>query len=269
MASFGHWLSVRALAPLLIPPIYIAIVSLAERRWGQSWSGRLTAIPTQTTTVILLVAVTESPNLAGAVAAGALLGVMSLSAFAVGYALVSTRASWPGSVAAGIAAFLALGLGLVYVHGDPVVDAIVAAAAVGASLVVLRRIPASSNGGRRRTIGLPVRMGLALALVISVAISVPYLGPIAAGTLGVFPIITAPMAVLNQEESGPGASRRYLEGLEWGLLGGIVFFLALSLALGPLGVPLAFAVSIPLLVATLLIVFLVPERLHRGRPATT
>lgn len=266
MVGLGAWLSARALVPLLIPPVYIAIVSLAERRWGQTWSGRLTAIPTQTTTVVLIVALTDGPALAGAVAAGALLGVVSLSGFAAAYGAASTRTPVGWSVVSALAAFGGLA-GLLYVvHGAPAVDAGAAAVAVALTVALLRRLGTASSAGRRRSIGLGVRMGLATALVLGVAVSVAYVGPIAAGTLGVFPIITAPMTALNHEESGAGAARRYLEGLEWGLFGGIAFFLALSAFLGPKGILGAFAIAVPILVVVLLVAFFLPARLL-ARPA--
>ena len=134
MASLGVWLSARTLAPLLIPPVYIAIVSTVERRWGPTWSGRLTALPTQTTAVILLVALTQGTTTAGAVAAGALLGVMSLSAFSVAYGVASQRVSWNASVTVALAAFFGAGLILVLGHGTPPVDAAGAVGAVAASL---------------------------------------------------------------------------------------------------------------------------------------
>jgi len=265
VSLIASWVSVRSIAPLFIPPVYIAIVSVAERRWGQSWSGRLTAIPTQTSTVILLVALTEGPGLAAGVASGAILGVMSLSAFAVGYGLTCSKASWKGSVVVATIVFLASAICLVVIHATLAIDALVAVVVVCGSILGLRRIERIAESGRKKTVRLPVRMALALFLVIFVAVSVPVLGPIAAGTLAVFPIITAPMAVLNQQESGPSASRRYLEGLEWGLFGGIVFFFTLSVLLASQGILVAFTVAIQILVVTLLGSFLVANRLVQER----
>jgi len=260
MTSLGVWLSARTLAPLLIPPVYIAIVSTVERRWGQTWSGRLTAIPTQTTAVILLVALTQGTTTAGAVAAGALLGVISLSAFSVAYGFAAQHASWRVSVTVALAAFFGAGLILAFGHGTPPVDAAAAIGAVAVTLAVLHRLERPAREGKARPIGLPARMAVSAALVLGVSLSVPYLGPIGAGTLGVFPIITAPMTVLNHQESGPGAAVRYLTGLEWGLVGGVVFFLTLSTLLAPSGLAVAFSVGIPLLVVTLLGVFLLLDR---------
>jgi len=264
MVGLGGWLSARALVPLLIPPLYLAIVSVVERRWGQAWSGRLTAIPTQTTTVVLIVALTDGPALAGAVAGGALLGVISLSGFAAVYGAASTRSTVGWSVASALGGFGGLA-GLTFVlHGPSFVDAGAAAVAVGLTVILLRRLGTGTTPGRRRAIGLPLRMGLATALVLGVAVSVAFVGPIAAGTLGVFPIITAPMTTLNHEESGPRAARRYLEGLEWGLFGGIAFFLALNQLLASQGIVGAFAISTPVLVVVLLVAFFLPERLLEG-----
>jgi hypothetical protein len=260
MVTGGNWLSARTLVPLVIPPLYIAIVSLVERRWGPSWSGRMTAIPTQTTTVILLVALVDGIDPAAAVSGGAILGVISLSSFAIVYGLASNRYGWLPSVALAVTAFLLSGLLMLYVHGPDVLDAIVAVGIVLGVAYGLRRIRSPLHEGRRAAIGLPVRMGLATALVLFVALSVPLFGPVAAGTLGVFPIITAPMTVLNHRESGPGASRRYLEGLEWGLIGGVVFFLVLSSLLASRGLGVAFLVGVPLLVATLAACFILPHR---------
>jgi len=272
MVSAGNWLAARTLIPLVIPPLYIAIVSLAERKWGPSWSGRLTAIPTQTTTVILLVALADGNGPAAIVSGGAILGVISLSTFAIVYGLVSNRAGWLPSVAIAVAAFLLSALLMVFVHGPDWVDAIVAFGIVLGVAYGLRRIRSPLHEGRRARIGLPVRMGLATALVLFVALSVPLFGAVAVGTLGVFPIITAPMTVLNHRESGPGASRRYLEGLEWGLIAGIVFFFVLATLLASHGPALAFLVGIPLLVATLSACFVLPHRFlseprHREVPA--
>ena len=258
--SLQSWLSLRVLATLLIPPVYIAVVSLAERRWGQTLSGRLTALPTQTSTIVLIVAAEQGQAVAGGVAAGAILGVVSLTAFAVSYGAACRWLAWPGSVAVGLGAFFLSGVLMLRVHGSAAVDAAAAVAIVVAAAVLLGRLVDEGGRGNRVAVGLPARMALALLLVVFVAASVTLFGPIATGLLGVFPIITGPMTVLNHRESGPGAARRYLEGLEWGLVGGVVFFLALSDLLEARGLLVAFAVGLPVLLVVQLLCYAVPPR---------
>lgn len=255
------WLSPRVLATLLIPPVYIAVVSLAERRWGQTLSGRLTALPTQTSTIILVVAIEQGLSVAAGVAAGAILGIVSLTAFALAYGLASRRLAWPGSLALGLAGFFAVAGAALTVRGSPPVDAVVATVAVVAVAVALARLPRTLASGDRVTVGLATRMALAMVLVVAVAASVTVLGPVATGVLGVFPIITAPMTTLNHRESGASAARRYLEGLEWGLVGGVAYFLLLSDLLRPDGLALSFALGIPLLVVLQLACYVLPPRL--------
>lgn len=260
MNDLDVFLSVRALASLVISPVYIAIVYLAEIKWGQAVSGRLTAVPTQTSTIILIVAVSSGTASAAVVASGAILGVISLSAFAIGYGLAARDSSlgWPTIV--GIAAFFASAAILVEFHGTRIDNALAAIAIVLVSVAVLRRIQSGGVAGGKGKVGVPVRMGLALLLIVSVVALVPVFGPVAAGTLGVFPVITAPMTVLNHRDSGPPAARSYLEGLEWGLVGAVLFFLILSALLGQRGILTAFLVGIPVLVAAQLAAYYLPRR---------
>ncbi len=259
MSLFGASFSLLALTPLLIPPSYIALVYLAERRWGQSVSGRLAAMPVQTTTVILLITLTVGLGAAGSVASGAILGAISLSAFSALYGLASLRTSWRGSITLALLAFFSSAFLVVVVHGPPVDDFFGALVSNGVAIGVLRRIETPSATAVRSEIGLFQRMALTTALVVMVAVSVPYLGPIAAGTLGVFPVISTPMAVLNHRDSGPGAARRYLEALEWGMFGTVAFFFVLSELLGPWGPFVAFAVALPVLVILQGIFWFVPR----------
>ncbi len=260
MSLFGTSFSLLALTPLLIPPSYIAVVYLAERRWGQRVSGRLAAMPIQTTTVILIITLTVGLGAAGSVASGAILGSISLSAFSAFYGLASSSASWKGSITLALLAFFLSALIVVVVHGSPPIDFAGALASILVAITVLRRIETPAAIVGRSEIGLYQRMALTTALVIMVAVSVPYLGPIAAGTLGVFPVISTPMAVLNHRDCGPGAARRYLEALEWGMFGTVTFFFVLSEMLGPWGPFVAFAVALPVLVILQGIFWFVPRR---------
>src|SRR5579864_6606619 len=96
------------LLKLVLTPTLIGAASLAGRRWGAFIGGWLIALPLTSGPVTFFLALDQGPGFAAGVAAGSLLGVMAIAAFAVAYGRLARR-GWPVAVAGAAATFAVVG----------------------------------------------------------------------------------------------------------------------------------------------------------------
>ena len=108
------------LLKVTIAPIFVGIVSLVALRYGQRIAGWLVALPANTGTILFILTLTEGAAFASSAALGALLGIISVSAFTIGYARSAVRFRWPICLGLAIAAFVASTLLLS--HAPEIVD---------------------------------------------------------------------------------------------------------------------------------------------------
>src|SRR4051794_9819031 len=160
-----------ALAPLLVGAAW-----LAARRWGHGMAGVVGAFPAIVGPVLLIGAHRHGTAFAAQQAAGTLLGLAGLSAFALAYGRTAAHASWPASLAAGWAV-AAVAAGLAAVVGGSLGAALTVAVA---SLALAQRGLPRTLLEERRTRpprwDLPLRMGLTALLVVSLAAAAGWLG---------------------------------------------------------------------------------------------
>jgi hypothetical protein len=88
------------------------------------------------------------------------------------------------------------------------------------------------------------RMVVATTLVVSISAAAPTLGGRASGLLATFPVYIAVLSTFAHRTWGAGEAIAVLRGLLIGLPGFATFFLALSLLLGNVPIPLAFGVAL-------------------------
>ena len=86
------------LLKIALPPILVAVMSLAARRWGPTFGGLVMGLPWMTGPVLFFLGLDKGEEFAVAACAGIELGVLCICAFMLAYAAMSCwrpgRSAW-------------------------------------------------------------------------------------------------------------------------------------------------------------------------------
>ncbi len=230
---------------LILAPAFVALATVAARRWGPGVGGLLSAFPAIVGPVLLIDALDHGSLFTAQAANGTLLGLVALSAFALAYARCAGRWGWWPSLLAGwaAAAVATTAVGLV-THG--------AGSPVGLFLAVVSLalaylgMPRAAVAGRPTTPvatasgSIPFRMALTALLVSSLAAAASGLGPVIGGMLAALPVLASILAVFTHRESGSAAVIALLRGMLAGMAGFVAFCQVLLMLIVPKGMVPAF-----------------------------
>ncbi len=267
-SGLGHNHPVLVLAvKALLAPMFVVGASLAARRFGPWVGGIVGGLPVVAGPILLAYALQHGRAFAGQAAAGTLLGLLSLTVFAVVYGRLAGRFRWFVCMLCGWAAF-ALATALL--------DGVTVAAGVALGLVCLGfavgllLLPSQPPVAGRAPVSppiwdLPVRAGCALALVLALTTAAGWLGPHLSGLLAPFPVIATVLATFTHSQRGPGGAVRLLRGMLTGWVAFALFCFTLSISLKGATVAAAFAFATVAALAAHAFVF---SRARR-RPAAT
>ncbi|MGB9184171.1 MAG: hypothetical protein WCB67_08890 [Solirubrobacteraceae bacterium] len=227
------------LTELVLGPVLAAGSTLAVRRWGPHLGGVVSAFPAIVGPVLLILTLEHGGAFAARAAAGTLLGLLTLSAFALAYGGYAARYGWRASLAAGwtAAALTGAGLGL-GVEGTSLPTAL--AVATGSLLVAWRVLARSGRGSLAAKltdsatrpgalVGIPSRMVMTAMLVIALSAASVALGPLVGGMLAALPVVASLMVVLTHREAGGEAAISLLRGTITGMGGFLVFCAVIAL----------------------------------------
>lgn len=226
----------------------IALATFAARRFGPAVGGWLIGLPLTCGPVALFLALEHGPGFAARVSTGFVAGVSAQAAFVLGYVSVALRGGgWLPALVAGSVTFAATGLALDAL--GPSLPALLACA-VAALIVGLRVVPAQGQVGCPPTRWeLPLRMGLATALVLAITGFASTLGPGLSGTATTYPLISTLLAVFVHRAAGAEAAVAVYRGLLAGLFALMAFASTLVLVLTRLPLAAAFVVALVLTLA--------------------
>ncbi|HEX6387945.1 MAG TPA: hypothetical protein VFZ89_00805 [Solirubrobacteraceae bacterium] len=227
---------------LALAPSLVGTATHVARRLGNRAGGLVGGLPVVAAPILFIYAVEHGQGFAEEAARAAVLGIVSLVAFCVAYALAAPRTGIVGALLAGWGAF-GLGTAIFDLAALPlgVATPLAALAVAGATVWFHGREPAPP---RNRGSDLMVwRLLATAAMVVALTTASGSLSPWLSGLLAPFPVITAVLAGFTHAQAGPHAAVELLAGLAGGLASFVLFFVLLALLLGPLGVAGAFALS--------------------------
>src|SRR5581483_5427850 len=220
---------------LSIAPALVGAASLVARRWGPSLGGLVSAFPAVVGPVLLIAATEHGASFAARTANGTLLGLVSLSAFALGYGRIAPRAGWRLSIAFGwsCAGLAALGAGLLAV-GAP--GGLLLAAA---SLWLAHRgLPRDRGLVAERAWPrgeLALRMALTAILVVALTLISRWLGPTVGGLAAALPVVASLLAGFTHRSGGAPAAVALLRGMVAGMAGFVAFCELVAVLIVPAG----------------------------------
>jgi hypothetical protein len=210
---------------LLLTPLFIGCIGLAERRWGATVGGWLVGLPLTSAPVSVFIAFALGTTFTSHMAMGILLGLISQAVFCLTYAWLSFRVTWLfswllgwGVFAASTVAFepLSVPLPLLFLG------------VIGVLVLVLVLWPHSRGAGASSQApawALVGRMVIATTLVLVLTSTANLLGPHLSGLLSPLPIFATVFAVFAHRLQGGKPARQILHGVVVSSFACAVFFL--------------------------------------------
>jgi hypothetical protein len=253
---------------LVIAPVFVGIVSLIALRYGHRAAGWLVALPINTGTIVFVLTLTEGASFAATAALGALLGIVSLSAFAVGYARSALRLPWTACLGVASAAFMVSTLILNQLPEFVVADLVgaVVSVAVVLALVPTPEEPVAPPAPPHWEI--PLRMLTAALLVLVITTAAGELGARLSGLLSPIPVFTITLVIFTHSRHGPAPVFVFLNGLQNGLFSFAAFCVVVGVLLVPFGLGISFAAGLAAFLAVYGVVRKLLDRENsRARPA--
>jgi hypothetical protein len=226
-----------------LTPLLIASATIIARRWGPAVGGWFVGLPLTSGPVSLFLALEQGAEFAAASAANSLVGQCGIAVFCIVYAKSARGSAWLRSCCLSLAIYfpamewLSLpSLGLPSTCG-------VAFAIQFATLLIIGRPAAVLAMRLSPWWDLPLRMGVAVTVVLSITGFAVALGPKWSGLLAPFPAFTLIMTVFAHQQYGPVAAHQLLYGVVVGAFGAITFFCIVAFGLTSLGIAATFTVA--------------------------
>ena len=219
---------------LLLAPAFVVATSVVVRRRGSFVGGLVGGLPVVAGPILIVLAVVHGRRFGHDAANAALLGMLSLTAFAVVYARLAARSPWPVALVAGWLAFGAFTAALAVAtdRPPPLAGLLVAFAGFGAGLVLLPATKAAGGEEVHPPWDLPMRALAAAVMVVAITGLSSSLGSELSGLIAPFPVITSVLAAFTHAQRGPAETARLLRGMLGGFFVYALLVFAFALALG-------------------------------------
>jgi len=196
---------------------------------------------------------------------GALLGVISICAFTMGYASVAPRYSWPVCLGVAAAGFVTSTLLLSWAPELIVVDFAGSVLALCVVLAVLPKPAGSTKATPAPRWEIPLRMLTAAVIVLVITTAAENLGSQLSGLLSPIPVFTITLVIFTHSREGPAPVFVFLRGLQYGLFSFAAFCAVVAVLLVPYGLGIAFPAGLAALFAAYAVVrTVVGRRTHRS-----
>jgi hypothetical protein len=231
-----------------VPPILVALMSLAARRWGATVGGLIMGLPWMTGPVLFFLTLDKGVAFAVEACVGIELGAVCIAAFVLGYGAASRRASWPLSLAAAALSFAAIASGVRGLDFTLWQAAALGASALLATFALLPKPNLPQPNLPQQAIrmprwDIPARMIVTFLLVAGIMLSADQLGSQLSGIVATFPVILTVVGSFTHHQLGSDAVLRVLRGISLSLLGFVLFFVVVGFALPKLGLALSFLLA--------------------------
>lgn len=242
-------------AKILLAPFCVVAVSLAGRRWGIAVAGVLGGLPVVAGPILLVETLLHGRGFGADAAAGALLGLVALTAFVVVYAKVAPAVGPIPSLFCGWVAFLLGVTVLNLVEPPPALSLVLVSGCIAVGLLLLPPTPSSQDVALPPRWDLPARAFAALGLVLALTGISGALGPHLSGLLAPFPVVTSILAVFTHAHGGVAQVGVLLRNFLFGFFGFAAFCFVLAVFLPNLEAAVAFGIATAVALAVQVAVF--------------
>lgn len=220
---------------LFLAPGFVVGTSLVARRHGALVGGLVGGLPVVAGPILIVLTVVHGQHFGATASSACLLGMVSLTAFAVVYAHLACRTAWwPLALVAGWAVFAACTAALSVTTDRPGALFGLVAAFIGfaVGLVLLPRSQVNEDEAIHPGWDLPMRAGAAAAMVVTLTGVSSSLGSELSGLVAPFPVITSVLAAFTHAQRGAGEATVLLRGMLGGFFVYALLVFVYALALG-------------------------------------
>jgi hypothetical protein len=231
------------LLKISVPPLLVALMSLAARRWGPTFGGLIMGLPWMTGPVIFFLGLDKGPEFLVTAARGTLLAVWGIGGFILGFGYAAKWLRWPGALAAAVTSYLAI---CFVTQGIGVSLELAAAVAVAVLLLTYHLLPkpsAIATFAPPPSWDIPARMIATFALVSVIMLTADLLGPQRSGLIASFPVILTVIGAFTQSQLGQNGLLRVLRGISLSLLAFTGFFATVAALTPAVGQTPAYAAA--------------------------
>jgi hypothetical protein len=240
------------LLKLILAPVIVATATLIARRWGQHIGGIIVGLPMTSAPVSIFFAIEQGRTFAAGAALGAMMGVIPVTVFCTAYVLGARRLplrmeqkmGWYLSPLVAIFCYLAAVWPLSRVAPPLALVVVLVPLALLAGLWIIGRGAQVTEHFPAPWWDLPLRMGIATALLLVITGAASVLGPTWSGLLSPFPIFTFVMATFAYRMGGQAAAHHLIRGVLTGLFSYLTFFLVVALLVERTGLLVTYPLAI-------------------------
>ena len=231
------------LLKICMPPVLVALMSLAARRWGPAIGGLILGLPWMTGPVAYFLGLENGPAYLVAVTGGIELAVWGIGAFILGLGYASRVWPWLPSLLVAIICYGAIALLTQSLELPLALTTLISALVL---LATYRLLPLPNSSAMPRSLppwDIPARMAVTFVLVGIIVLSADRLGPQRSGILASFPVILTVIGVFTLRHWGRDALLRVLRGVALSLLAFVGFFAVVGFGAPAWGQNIAFAAA--------------------------
>jgi hypothetical protein len=228
---------------ILLAPTLVVVASVCARRFGAFVGGLATGLPVVAGPILLALALSHGSEFGAEAARASVLGLISLTGFALAYGFACRKLSWQLALPLGWAVFLSLTAGLNGVLVDTSVALVLATSAFVLTLAALPSSAVQEGPCAPPSWDLPVRATAAAAMVVVITGASSTLGSHLSGLLAPFPIAVSVLAAFTHAQGGPEQITKLLRGFVLGLFAFAVFCAGVATLLTTTSTAAAFALA--------------------------
>jgi hypothetical protein len=229
---------------LTIVPLALLLFSVIERRHGPRVAGWLSGFPIVAGPLLMFLALEHGPAFGSAAALGAWFGLIPWLTFAVSYAFLAQRLTWPWCALLSFTLWAVMALVAMALQGAPRWLEVLPFAVFLAALFSFPRGKPSDEEREHVWWGTPARMIAGAALTVAITRFAAAMGTHWSGIFTTFPIMGSIIAISSHVQYGKHAVMEAVAGMAMGLASVGTFCFAVYVLLGPLSIWPAFGMSL-------------------------
>jgi hypothetical protein len=234
---------------IAVPPLLVALVSIAARRWGTTFGGLIMGLPWMTGPVLFFLAIDKGEHFAIDACTGIELGVVAIALYALAYGALARVGGWSLSLPSAATAFTATAW---LINGLKLALSLAAAFGAASLLVVFLLLPKPRARAVPRAPpwwDIPIRMLATLVLVAGIMMLADRLGPRLSGIVSTYPVVLTVVGSFTHHQLGADAVLRILRGIMLSLLSFVAFFFVAGTVIDQIGLVIAYALAAGVAVA--------------------
>jgi hypothetical protein len=233
---------------LTLVPFFLALLSLAGKRFGPSFAGWLAGLPVVVGPILFLLSIEQGADFAGRAAVFTLASVSTVIAFGVGYAWAArkyaSKSGWMIASVCGLVLWFVVALIISRMSFSLTSAAILALASLLVAPFLYPAQPPINAASKLPATELLARMAAGVALTLIVTATAQTLGAAWSGIAALAPLLSPVLAIFTHRRSGGAHAIALFKGLVRGLYALATFCFVLASLIVDLGIPSAFAIAI-------------------------